>query len=210
MRPAPGFRGRSRTRRSTGARPREPPADGPSRCRGHVTALYTGDGSNKHATGASLGERMGEFTNGGSGNSAPGGPGSETLPPRKTRRERSNGTPRRTRTPNLLVRSQTLYPIELWARGPLAEREGFEPSVHLRIQLLSRQLPSATRAPLLEKLRIRRATLAEGEGLEPPRACARRFSRPLPYQLGLALRSLRQYSNAPRGCQTDSPRAPRR
>ena len=28
----------------------------------------------------------------------------------------------------------------------------------------------------------------EGEGLEPPRACARRFSRPLPYQLGLALR----------------------
>ncbi len=27
------------------------------------------------------------------------------------------GTPRRTRTPNLLVRSQTLYPIELWARA---------------------------------------------------------------------------------------------
>src|SRR5437588_208129 len=27
----------------------------------------------------------------------------------------------------------------------------------------------------------------EGEGLEPPSACARRFSRPLPYQLGLSL-----------------------
>src|SRR3989304_3928271 len=27
----------------------------------------------------------------------------------------------------------------------------------------------------------------EGEGLEPPRACAQRFSRPPPYQLGLAL-----------------------
>lgn len=31
------------------------------------------------------------------------------------------------------------------------------------------------------------ARVAEGEGLEPSRACARRFSRPLPYQLGLAL-----------------------
>jgi hypothetical protein len=47
---------------------------------------------------------------------------------------RSN-TPRRIRTPNLLVRSQTLYPIELWAPFPsiiyqiVAEREGFEPSV---------------------------------------------------------------------------------
>jgi hypothetical protein len=26
-----------------------------------------------------------------------------------------NGVPRETRTPNLLIRSQTLYPIELWA-----------------------------------------------------------------------------------------------
>ncbi len=47
---------------------------------------------------------------------------------------RSN-TPRRIRTPNLLVRSQALYPIELWAHILLilsqivAEREGFEPSV---------------------------------------------------------------------------------
>ena len=28
-----------------------------------------------------------------------------------------NGAPERTRTPNLLIRSQTLYPIELRARG---------------------------------------------------------------------------------------------
>ena len=26
-----------------------------------------------------------------------------------------NGAPKRSRTPNLLIRSQTLYPIELWA-----------------------------------------------------------------------------------------------
>ena len=46
-----------------------------------------------------------------------------------------SNTPRRIRTPNLLVRSQALYPIELWAHILLilsqivAEREGFEPSV---------------------------------------------------------------------------------
>ncbi len=31
---------------------------------------------------------------------------------------------------------------------------------------------------------------AEDEGLEPPRAQTRRFSRPLPYQLGLILRNM--------------------
>ncbi len=31
-------------------------------------------------------------------------------------RRRSHGTPRRIRTPSLLIRSQVLYPIELWAR----------------------------------------------------------------------------------------------
>ena len=36
--------------------------------------------------------------------------------------------------------------------------------------------------------------LAEDEGLEPPSAHARRFSRPLPYQLGLVLRNL-EYTN---------------
>ena len=30
--------------------------------------------------------------------------------------------------------------------------------------------------------------MAEDEGLEPPWPCGRRFSRPLPYQLGLVLR----------------------
>ena len=28
-----------------------------------------------------------------------------------------SGTPKETRTPNLLIRSQTLYPIELWVLG---------------------------------------------------------------------------------------------
>ncbi len=30
-----------------------------------------------------------------------------------------SGAPRRSRTPNLLIRSQALYPIELWARYKL-------------------------------------------------------------------------------------------
>ena len=34
---------------------------------------------------------------------------------------RENGAPRRTRTPNLLIRSQTLYPIELWAHAVVVE-----------------------------------------------------------------------------------------
>jgi hypothetical protein len=45
---------------------------------------------------------------------------------------RFTGAPGEIRTPDLLVRSQTLYPTELRARKPtrivLAEREGFEPS----------------------------------------------------------------------------------
>ena len=60
------------------------------------------------------------------------------------------GTPRRIRTSNLLIRSQVLYPVELWAlcgnggiankqiifdlylrqkNYVVAEREGFEPSM---------------------------------------------------------------------------------
>ena len=40
-----------------------------------------------------------------------------------------NGAPKRSRTPNLLIRSQTLYPIELWALfswclGPESNRHG--------------------------------------------------------------------------------------
>jgi hypothetical protein len=74
-----------------------------------------------------------------------------------------SGTPRRTRTPSLLVRSQTLYPIELWALQSVAEREGFEPSVRLPVQLLSRQLPSAARAPL-HRLRGHRSTTGTDDG----------------------------------------------
>lgn len=40
--------------------------------------------------------------------------------------------------------------------------------------------------------RMDRWKITEGEGLEPPSACARRFSRPLPYQLGLSLLGPRQ------------------
>ena len=45
---------------------------------------------------------------------------------------------------------------------------------------------------------------AEGEGLEPPRACARRFSRPLPYQLGLALRGHSKVRRAAAGGEAAS------
>ena len=43
----------------------------------------------------------------------------------------------------------------------------------------ARVLPPEARKLLSDK--------AEGEGLEPPRACARRISSAVPYQLGLAL-----------------------
>ena len=75
--------------------------------------------------------------------------------------------PGKIRTPDLLIRSQTLYPAELAAqrkafishRGlnvkpfcmfchQMAEREGFEPSVQLPVQHLSRVPPSAARPPL--------------------------------------------------------------
>ena len=100
----------------------------------------------------------------------------------------------------LLVRPGGLEPPTFWSVARrsiqlsygrfmyLAEREGFEPSVQLPVQLLSRQLPSATRAPLRGSNGCQRRNMAEGEGLEPPWALTRRFSRPLPYQLGLALR----------------------
>src|SRR5687767_5149212 len=45
-----------------------------------------------------------------------------------------------TRTPNLLIRSQMLSPIELRARG--AERVGFEPTDELPRHLLSRKARS--------------------------------------------------------------------
>ena len=39
-----------------------------------------------------------------------------------------NGAPKRSRTPNLWIRSQTLYPIELWALFKLVPRAGIEPA----------------------------------------------------------------------------------
>ena len=48
------------------------------------------------------------------------------------------GTPRRSRTPNLPIRSRALYPIELWAQFYfLAERKGFEPLCPLRDSCLA-------------------------------------------------------------------------
>src|SRR5699024_10636453 len=47
--------------------------------------------------------------------------------------------PERSRTPNLLIRSQTLYPIELrahtllWCRGPDSNRHGGKPSARFYV-----------------------------------------------------------------------------
>ena len=54
-------------------------------------------------------------------------------PPQSNDCEGFYGAPKKSRTPNLLIRSQTLYPIELWvqqtfADKQVAESEGFEPS----------------------------------------------------------------------------------
>ncbi len=48
-------------------------------------------------------------------NLRPSGPKPDALPSCATSREKINGVPGETRTPNLLIRSQTLYPIELRA-----------------------------------------------------------------------------------------------
>ena len=85
----------------------------------------------------------------------------------------------------LLVRPGGLEPPTFWSVARrsiqlsygrfsyLAEREGFEPSVQLPVQLLSRQLPSATRAPLLTSFSCqshaewRRARDSNPQGREP-------------------------------------------
>ena len=60
----------------------------------------------------------------------------------------------RIRTSDHLVRSQVLYPAELHAlnhffpQNPMAEREGFEPSVRINVRFLSRELVSTTHPPL--------------------------------------------------------------
>ena len=100
--------------------------------------------------------------------------------------DRRRGAPRRTRTPSLLVRSQTLYPIELWARAVpcvckpgfrVAEREGFEPSSKIS---LTNRLAGGPIRPLSHLSdrrkgpRPRRSSsppsfrnMAEGVGFEP-------------------------------------------
>ena len=60
-------------------------------------------------------------------NLRPPGPKPGALPSWAT--SRFYGAPKRSRTPNLLIRSQTLYPIELWALlswclGPESNRHG--------------------------------------------------------------------------------------
>ncbi len=62
----------------------------------------------------------------------------------------SDGAPRRSRTPNLRIRSPTLYPIELWAQKLNgAETEGVEPSEELLTpHSISNRAPSATRSRL--------------------------------------------------------------
>ena len=41
--------------------------------------------------------------------------------------KQKNYAPKRSRTPNLLIRSQTLYPVELWAHVHIMPRTGIEP-----------------------------------------------------------------------------------
>ncbi len=78
----------------------------------------------------------------------------------------------------------------------MAEREGFEPSVEYNPY---NRLAGGCLQPLGHLSAHHTFHLAEGEGLEPPRACARRISNPLPYQLGLAL----QRKNHPLTFQED-------
>ncbi len=71
----------------------------------------------------------------------------------------------------------------------MAEREGFEPSVEFNPY---NRLAGGCLQPLGHlSAYIYLCIVAEGEGLEPPWACARRISNPLPYQLGLALHKQR-------------------
>jgi hypothetical protein len=41
---------------------------------------------------------------------------------------RKSGVPREIRTPDLLIRSQTLYPAELWAHKEMERTTGIEPA----------------------------------------------------------------------------------
>ena len=86
------------------------------------------------------------------------------TPPRRCLDGVLNGAPKRSRTPNLRIRSPTLYPIELWVlsanQSLVAESEGFEPSVELPPHQISNLTPSATRSRLQNKR-------TEAVGFEP-------------------------------------------
>ena len=103
-----------------------------------------------------------------------------------------------------------------------SERVGFEPTVPLRIQLLSREPDSTTLAPLpgvhtgaeamapaqgVHRLRDTGWPLdAEREGFEPPELVTQRFSRPPPSTTRTPLRSVHatratKYRRPPPGCQ---------
>ena len=81
------------------------------------------------------------------------------------------GAPNRSRTHNLLIRSQTLYPIELWARlvGELFSNGGSD---------WNRTNDTRIFSPLLYRLSYR-AILAVPTGLEPAISCVtgRRVNR---------------------------------
>ena len=94
--------------------------------------------------------------------------------------------PKRTRTSDLQVRNLTLYPTELWAQNG-TEREGFEPSVPERVQLLSREPDSATLAPLHCYNRCGFSHTASGAALRLPALGVARRSRPIPSSLSRQL-----------------------
>ena len=102
---------------------------------------------------------------------------------------RSGGAPSRIRTCDLRIRSPTLYPTELWARPTPREEwrrgrdsnpgPGSTPGNRLAGGCLRptrpplrAQRPSSRGAPPLSTRPVTCGWVAEGEGFEPPRACA--------------------------------------
>ena len=118
----------------------------------------------------------------------------------------------------LLVRPGGLEPPTFWSVARrsiqlsygrfsyLAEREGFEPSVQLPVQLLSRQLPSATRAPLLTSCGCQITQNGGGRGTRTPKGVSPAVFKTaaLPIRTSPPT-SPRQYNNAFTASQIESP-----